>query len=87
MVRGVSAVMWYGVIAGALFLLSSAVLHRLAWPGALKGRFAAAAGIALAWPLTLPMLSFGSVAIARLIQTRPGTPTREPEVPSVVPAA
>jgi hypothetical protein len=87
MVRDVNAVAWYAAIAGALFLMSSFVLHRMAWPAALKARFATAAGIALAWPLALPMLSFGSVAIARLIQTKPGAPTREPEVPAVVPAA
>lgn len=87
MVRGVSAMVGYGVIAGALFLLSIAVLHRLAWPAALKGRLATAAAIALAWPLALPMLSFGSVAIARLIQTQPRPARRKRDGRAVVPAA
>lgn len=71
MVRDVSVAGWYAVVAGAVFAVSLVVLFRFAWPAASRARFAAAAGVALAWPLVLPMLSFGSVVIARLLQQRP----------------
>ncbi len=87
MVRGVSVVGWYAVISGSLFLIGLGALYRLAWPVTLKSRFAAAAGIALAWPLALPMLSFASVAIARFIQDQPRRAKRRDDVPSVAPAA
>ena len=86
MVPTMTAAEWYGAIAGGLFLLSAVVLHRLEWPGDLKGRLAAAAGIAVAWPITLPMMSFGSVALARLLKERPG-PRRKREADHVVSAA
>lgn len=70
MVPDVSLVAWYAVVAGVLFPLSVLVLKRFAWPTALRARLAAAAGVSLAWPLTLPMLSFGSVAVARLLRER-----------------
>ena len=84
MFRSVSLVTWYAAIAGILFPLSVLALYRLAWPSATKGRVAAAAGMALAWPLVVPMLSFGSVALVRVLQDRATAPR---EAASVVPAA
>ena len=86
MVRGVNLVAWYAVIAGVLFPIGVLGLYRLAWPSATKGRLAAAAGLAVAWPLALPMLSFGSVAIARLLQEGPPV-RRKPDATPVVTAA
>ena len=86
MVPSMSAVAWYATIAGILLPLSYVALRQMAWPTGIVKRLGAAVGIALAWPLALPVLSFGSVAIARLLQTRTPAP-REAVATAVAPAA
>ncbi|MGH2758795.1 MAG: hypothetical protein ACRDKJ_04435 [Actinomycetota bacterium] len=81
-----SVVAWYAVVAGVLFPVGALLLHRMAWPSDPKSRFAAAAALALAWPLAVPMLSFGSVAIARLLRERPPA-RRKRDAARVAPAA
>lgn len=84
MVPSMSAVAWYATIAGILLPVSFLALRLMAWPAGTVKRLGTAAGVALVWPLALPVLSFGSVAIARLIQTR--TPDK-PRKAVVMPVA
>lgn len=87
MVPSMSAVAWYATIAGVLLPLSFVALWRIAWPAGAVRRLGAAVGLALAWPLALPVLSFGSVAIVRLIQTRTPDKPRKGVTTPVAPAA
>jgi hypothetical protein len=86
MVQNMSAVAWYATIAGVLLPLSYVALQRMGWPAGIVKRLSTAAAVALAWPLALPVVSFGSVAIARLVQTHTPAP-REAIATPVAPAA
>jgi hypothetical protein len=76
----------YAAIAAGTFLTSIFALRKLAWPDAAAHRILVATAIALAWPLALPALSFGSAGIVHLIgQRRERVPTEAPA--AVSPAA
>ena len=87
MVPSMSAVAWYGTIAGILLPLTFLALRRLEWPAGTVNRLGTAAGVALVWPLALCVLSFGFVVIARLIQARIHNTPRKTVITPVAPAA
>lgn len=74
MVPDMSALAWYGLVVAVLGCVILLVLNRLSWPNSFGPRLGTALATAMAWPLVLPVLAFGSVVIARLIRTRTATP-------------
>jgi hypothetical protein len=61
-----STAAWYTVVVGALWPVGFFALQRMGWPADLRKRLLATSGLAIAWPLAVPTLSFGSVAIVHL---------------------
>ncbi len=85
MVPGMSPVMAYAGVAGIVLLAGGFVLHRMDWPRAAWQQAALATLLALVWPLSVPAMAFGGVAVTALLRHTPQTESREAVAP-VAPA-